>query len=180
MPPSMTFHTKTTNSPTRPIQPKRPWPYVQPPSYSPPQPNVSAEAEAAKANELLNLRSKNISHILAQRAALPAYSNEPIALPPENPRTEALHKELGIDKVQIVKMPFEIDTTPGGYYKSMELTQDMSDGGQGKLRDSWTPGFRDRKNTAPPRTDAVEYSGNGAVASAYVNGRLLRGGWAVD
>ena len=32
-----------------------------------PERNLAAEAEAAKANELLNLRSKNISHILAQR-----------------------------------------------------------------------------------------------------------------
>ena len=56
----------------------------------------------------------------------------------------------------------------------------MQGGGTGKLRDSWAPGFRDAKSTAPLRTDAVEYSSGGTIAPACVDGRLLRGGWAVS
>ena len=84
--------------------------------YRPPQRDPAAELHAAKANELLNLRSQNISHILKQKAE----SNDPyavVAQPPVNPRVTELHKELGIDKVVLVKCPFYIDTTPGGMWK---------------------------------------------------------------
>ena len=97
---------------------------------------------------------------------------------------EDLHKELGIDKVVLVTCPFEIDTTPGGMWENPLLhSQDLSKdpGGSGKLRDSWAPGFRDKKpESTGPRTDAVEFSANGNTANAYVNGRLLRGGWCVS
>ena len=83
-----------------------------PPMYRPPQRDVAADIHAAKANELLNLRSKNINHILdARQKAGDPY--KPISLPPSNPRVDELHKELGIDKVVLVKVPFQIDTTPG-------------------------------------------------------------------
>ena len=87
--------------------------------YQRPLPNVAEQEHAAKANELLNLRSKNISSILEQRAAagneFAAHSS--IKLPAKNPRIDSLHKELGIDKVVLVKCPFNIDTTPGGMWK---------------------------------------------------------------
>ena len=107
-------------------------------------------------------------------------STSAIQLPAANPRVNELHQELGIDKVVLVTSPFKIDTTPNGYYNS-QLSQNVENGGQGKLRDSWMPGARQATNMyAPPRPDAVEYSANGQTAPAYVNGRLLRGGWAVN
>ena len=152
-----------------------------PQKYVRPSADPRQELEAAKANELLNMRSKNISSILAQREANGSEfaAHSAIQLPPQNPRIDELHQELGIDKVVLVKCPFEIDTTPGGFYKNQALSQDMNSGGKGKLRDSWMPGARDV--TAPlPRPDAFEYSANGTAAPAYVDGRLLRGGWAVN
>ena len=171
MPPSMKFHSST--SPTR--QPV----YKQPQRYVRPEPDKKAELEAAKANELLNLRSQGISNMLKQReeAGSQYAAQSAIKLPPANPRVEELHKELGIDKVVTVKCPFEIDTTPGGFYKNQALTQDLSGGGKGKLRDMWMPGARE-SSIPPPRPDATEYSANGTAAPAFVDGRLLRGGWA--
>ena len=74
---------------------------------------------AAKANELLNLRSKNINYILEQRSQAENQfaATSAIKLPEKNPRIDELHYELGIDKVVLVKCPFEIDTTPGGQWK---------------------------------------------------------------
>ena len=163
MAPTMSFHTKTTVSPPR--------------RYQRPLPDPAAEAQAAKANELLNMRSKNISHIMAQRTAVGPMGS--ITLPEDNPRANMLHKELGIDKVVLVKSPFQIDTTPGGFFEpGAGHSQSMEGGGKGKLRDSWAPGAR-VDAVAPPRVDAVEYSYGGHVSPAYVDGRLLRGGWAV-
>lgn len=137
--------------------------------------------EAAAANELLDLRSKNINHIIKQRAAVGDYGRSVIELLPPDPRVEQLHMDLEIDKVVLVKMPFEIDTTPGGFYKNQALTQDMSGGGAGKLRDGWIPGARDAVAAAPTRTEAYEYSQNGTAAMAMTpDGRLLRGGWTVS
>ena len=150
--------------------------------YKPPSPDPAEVLAAAKANELLNLRSANISYILAQRSeAGKEFANKTaIKLPEANPRIDELHTELGIDKVVLVKCPFEIDTTPGGQWHNPLLTQSVEGGGTGKLRDSWMPGFREKQNEGPVRADAVEWSANGNAASACVNGRLLRGGWAVQ
>lgn len=157
-------------------------PYVPAQQYVPPTPDPVAELQAAKANELLNLRSKNISNIIGQRQSSPFDAKAAIAVPPADPRVEALHKDLGIDKVVLVKCPFNIDTTPGGQWQNPLLTQDMTTGGKGKLRDSWMPGFRDvgHDENAEVRVSAVEYSSGGVSASACVDGRLLRGGWAVQ
>jgi hypothetical protein len=173
MPPQMKIH-----SPPPTKQPI----FKQPPAYVRPEPDKEAELAAAKANELLNLRSRGISSIIKQReeAGSQYAAHSAIKLPPADPRTEELHKELGIDKVVTVKCPFEIDTTPGGFYKTQgaqAVTQDVSNGGKGKLRDMWMPGARESA-TPPPRPDALEYSANGTTAPAYVDGRLLRGGWA--
>ena len=54
MPPGMKFHTNVVNR-------------VPAPRYRPPEVDPRELEQAAKANELLNLRSKNISHIMAQR-----------------------------------------------------------------------------------------------------------------
>ena len=176
MPAAMRFHQKTVSPVKRPMLP--PTHMMQ---YQPPKVDPKAELAAAKANELLNYRSANISHIMAQRAAIGEWSNAPITLPTPDPRMEKLHKDMGIDKVVLVTSPFNIDTTPGGFYKNQELhSQDMAGGGKGKLRDSWAPGFRDAKNEGPARESAVEYSASGTTCPASVNGRLLRGGWAVD
>ena len=86
-------------------------------TYVPPKPDPVAAMQASKANELLNLRSKNINHILAQRSAFGAHSHMPIELPAANPRIDELHKELKIDEVVLVKSPFVIDTTPGGMWQ---------------------------------------------------------------
>lgn len=171
-----------------PISPPKQPVYQRPKSYVRPQPDPNEIAHASKANELLNLRSKNINHIIGQRAeAASAYT--PIQLPPKNPRVDELHKELGIDKVVLVTSPFQIDTTPGGFWPNPLLpdhlhSQNLSDGGQGKLRDSWSPGFREAHDEAlrkaNVRSDALEFSANGNAASACVQGRLLRGGWAVN
>ena len=175
MPASMKFH----SSPPKGVSQQR---FIRGKPYQRPAPDPIEQAEAAKYNDLLNRRSQAISHIITQKTAVGDYSNARITLPPADPRKEQLHTELGIDKVQIVKMPFEIDTTPGGFYKNQELSQDMSGGGKGKLRDSWAPGFRETGPAGPTtRTNAVEYSANGTVASAVTtDGRLLRGGWAVN
>jgi len=168
MPPGMKFHTNVVNR-------------VPAPRYRPPAVDPREMEQAAKANELLNLRSKNISHIMAQRVGVNGFESHAAVQPPAaNPRVGELHQELGIDKVVLVKSPFKIDTTPNGYYNA-QLSQNMDNGGQGKLRDSWMPGARQAVSShAPPRVDAVEYSANGQTAPAYVNGRLLRGGWAVN
>ena len=99
--------------------------------YKPPSPDPAEVLAAAKANELLNLRSANISYILAQRSeAGKEFANKSaIKLPEANPRIDELHKELGIDKVVIVKCPFEIDTTPGGQWHNPLLTQSVEGGG---------------------------------------------------
>ena len=182
MPVTATFHTKYPISP-----PKQPI-YKAPSPYKRPTPDPADEELARKMNDLLDYRSKNISNILAQKEGHEsAYA--PVTMPPEDPRMESLHKELGIDKVVIVKCPFEIDTTPGGMWHNPLLppethSQTLDDGGQGKLRDSWAPGFREAHDKAAsgpqPRKDAVEFSANGNTAPAYVDGRLLRGGWAVS
>ena len=173
MPPGMRFH-----SPPKGVSQQR---FIRSQPYQRPRPDPAAEAEAAMANELLNRRSRAISHIIAQKTAVGDYSNARIEAPPADTRAEELHKELGIDKVQIVKMPFEIDTTPGGFYKNQALSQSMEGGGKGKLRDSWAPGFRDAVAAGPARADAKEYSANGTAAPAVSgDGRLLRGGWAVN
>jgi hypothetical protein len=154
--------------------------YQRPMYYERPKPDPDAELAKAKANELLNLRSANIGSMLAQKeAAGGPHSHEKINVPAANPRMDELHKELGIDKVVLVKCPFQIDTTPGG--QNSLQSQEMGSGGQGKLRDAWMPGFRDvgHAEGAPPRTAAVEYSANGHTAPAYVGGVLLRGGWSV-
>ena len=152
--------------------------YRQPGQYVRPAPDPKAELEAAKANELLNLRSATISNILKQRAeAGSEFAAHSAIKVHDDKRAEELHKELGIDKVVTVKCPFEIDTTPGGFYKNEALTQNVENGGKGKLRDMWMPGAREV--TIPPaRPDAMEYSANGNTAPAFVDGRLLRGGWA--
>ena len=120
---------------------------------------------AAKANELLNLRSKNIQHIIQQRqqAGGEFSATSAIKLPPKNPRVTELHQELGIDKVVIVKCPFEIDTTPGGFYKNRAA-----------------PPPRNEPKPEREQAMAQEWSANGNAASAYQQGRLLRGGWAVN
>jgi len=168
--PQMKFHTRTVSPP-----PANGFQYRRP------LPDPQVELEARKANELLDLRSKNISHIIAQRETNNAagYGRAPIHLPAANPRIDKLHSELEIDKVVLVTCPFEIDTSPGGFYKNQALSQSMENGGKGKLRDMWMPGARDSV-APPPRPDAVEYGVNGETASAYVGGRLLRGGWAVN
>jgi hypothetical protein len=121
------------------------------------------EERAAKANELLNLRSKNISSIIAQREKAGNDAHASIKLPPKNPRMDQLHKELGIDKVVIVKCPFEIDTTPGGFYKN-------------KSREAM-----EMRPMYPKITGTQEeFSANGAAVPAVVDGRLLRGGWTVQ
>ena len=164
-----------TRFPSRPAQKPN---YIV---YSPPKKDPAAEAVAAKKNDLLNMRSKNIQHIMAQRTVVGFDSHTPIQLPPANPKMEALHKELGIDKVVTVKCPFVIDTTPGGQWANPLLTQDTTNGGSGKLRDSWMPGFREKGADGPARTDAVEFSANGNKASAVTpDGRLMRGGWSVS
>ena len=93
--------------------------FKRPPAYTPPKPDPAEVAHAAKANELLNLRSKNINYILEQRSQQENEfaAHSAIKLPEKNPRIDELHYELGIDKVVLVKCPFEIDTTPGGMWK---------------------------------------------------------------
>jgi hypothetical protein len=151
----MRFHAKSSMSP-----PKQPV-YEVPKPYVRPTPDAAEQAHAAKLNELLNIRSKNINHILEQRAQAgnEFSASSAIELPPANPRADLLHKELGIDKVVLVKCPFTIDTTPGGFYKHQPKPQPPP----------------------PPRTEAFEYSANGNAANALTpDGRLLRGGWAVN
>ena len=101
-------------------------------------------------------------------------------MPAPNPRAAELHAELGIDKVVLVKSPFVIDTTPGGFHDPNASVASASSGGKGKLRDSWAPGFRNTQTTGPVRDSVVEYSSGGSKVSAVVDGRLLRGGWAVS
>ena len=70
-------------------------------------------SEDQMANDLLEMRSKNINHILQERDRVGHWGT--IAVDPRpNPQAEAYHKALGVDKVVLVKSPFQIDTTPGG------------------------------------------------------------------
>ena len=64
MPVTATFHVKPPISP-----PKQPV-YMAPQPYKRPTPNPTEMELAAKANELLNYRSKNISEILAQKEGM--------------------------------------------------------------------------------------------------------------
>ena len=59
MPVTTTFHTKLS-PPKQPI-------YGSPKVYQRPQPDPADQLLASKANELLNMRSKNISYMMAQR-----------------------------------------------------------------------------------------------------------------
>ena len=123
----MKFHSPPS-SPPKAAASQQPT-FQRPKAYIRPEADPSADVEAAKANELLNLRSQNISHIIKQREASGAQfsAHSSITLPEANPRINHLHQELGIDKVVLVKCPFEIDTTPGGYYKN--ASQTMEGGG---------------------------------------------------
>lgn len=176
----MTFHNRVVRSPPRVHDGSLAAARFQPaPQLQFGARDAAEEADAAKRNDLLNMRSKNIQHILKQREAAGSEfsSTAAITMPAKNPRMEALHKELGIDKTVIVKCPFEIDTTPGGYYRNKANNHLAMPGHN-------APGMSAPVVAAPvqrgPRTDATEFSANGNTASAYVDGRLLRGGWAVN
>ena len=116
MPVSMTFNGRPPISP-----PKHDYggQFTRAPVWRPRQEDPAEMERAAKANELLNLRSKNINYILEQRSQAENQfaATSAIKLPEKNPRIDELHYELGIDKVVLVKCPFEIDTTPGGQWK---------------------------------------------------------------
>ena len=114
MPVTATFHTSTVSSP-----PRSPPKFGTFKTYVPPAKDPAAEEHASKLNELLNLRSKNISSIIAGEVPAP------------NPRAAELHAELGIDKVVLVKSPFVIDTTPGGFHDPNASVASASSGGKG-------------------------------------------------
>jgi len=109
------------------------------------------------ANELLELRSKNIGHIINERAQ--AGPRGAIHLPPDNPRVNQLHSQLGIDKVVLVSSPFNIDTTP----------QAAGD-----------PQGRWHRQYTGPALNTVPYSMTGETGPGSAYGVRVRGGWPVQ
>ena len=113
--------------------------------------------EAQMANDLLELRSKNINYIMEQRKVLGP--GGAIQIPPENARIQQLHTQLQIDKVVLVSSPLNIDTTP----------QKAGD-----------PQGRWKTNYNGPMLDTAQYSMNGMTAPGVAFGQRIRGGWPVQ
>jgi len=110
------------------------------------------------ANELLEIRSKNINSIMAQRKeAGPRGAIDMSSI--ENPRGDQIHSQLGIDKVVLVSSPFHIDTTPQA---------------AGDPQGRWHTVYN-----GPP-LDTNEFSMTGEAAPGSINGTRLRGGWPVQ
>ena len=119
-------------------------------------------SEDQMANDLLEMRSKNINHILQERDRVGHWGT--IAVDPRpNPQAEAYHKALGVDKVVLVKSPFQIDTTPGG-------------GIMPERAQFANPMFPNRE-TAPAGSVSRPVSAGGIVGIGQAYGRQLRGGW---
>eukprot|EP00325_Prymnesiales_sp_UTEX-LB-985_P027774 CAMPEP_0174722406 /NCGR_PEP_ID=MMETSP1094-20130205/38375_1 /TAXON_ID=156173 /ORGANISM="Chrysochromulina brevifilum, Strain UTEX LB 985" /LENGTH=212 /DNA_ID=CAMNT_0015923257 /DNA_START=17 /DNA_END=655 /DNA_ORIENTATION=- len=68
-------------------------------------------AEAAEANELLELRSMGIRSVITERNKAGPYGRQAVKVPPANMRADTLEKKLGVDKVNLVSSPLQIDTT---------------------------------------------------------------------
>ena len=118
-------------------------------------------SEDQMANDLLEMRSKNINHILQERDRVGHWGT--IAVDPRpNPQAEAYHKALGVDKVVLVKSPFQIDTTPGG-------------GIMPERAQFANPMFPNRE-TAPAGSVSRPVSAGGIVGIGQAYGRQLRGG----
>lgn len=73
---------------------------------------LQQQREAEEANELMELRSMGIRTMFDARKTGQMYGNQAVVVPPDNPRVTALNKKLGVDKVVLVSMPLQIDTTP--------------------------------------------------------------------
>jgi len=78
--------------------------------------HLREQREAEEANELLELRSMGIKAMMNERQKGEMFGNTVVRVPPENPRVTQLTKNLGVDKVQLVSSPLQIDTTaPAGH-----------------------------------------------------------------
>ncbi len=72
---------------------------------------LQEQRAAEEANELLELRSMGIKAMFDARKHGQMYGAQAVVVPPDNPRAESLNKKLGVDKVQLVSSPLQIDTT---------------------------------------------------------------------
>lgn len=109
------------------------------------------------ANELLELRSKNINHIMNERTKHGPQGA--IQLPPDDPRVNQLHSQLGVDKVVLVSSPLNIDTTPQA---------------AGDPQGRWKSEYNG------PALDTVPYSMTGETGPGTAYGLRIRGGWPVQ
>jgi hypothetical protein len=124
--------------------------------------------QEALANELLELRSKNINHILNQRVGAGMFeATTAIQMPKENPRVDMLHKSLGVDQVVLVSSPMYIDTTPQAGHNT-----------QGQAPGTLATSVGMSSAPKPSYTNPVGL--DGTVGVGMVDGRQLRGGWPVN
>mmetsp|Transcript_8174 Transcript_8174/g.21374 ORF Transcript_8174/g.21374 Transcript_8174/m.21374 type:complete len:237 (-) Transcript_8174:472-1182(-) len=84
---------------------------------------LQQEREAAEANELLELRSMGIRTGFNARKTGQMFGSQAVVVPEANPRTQQLERKLGVDKVQLVTSPLQIDTTPPAGHNTAPIPQ---------------------------------------------------------